>query len=161
MKNLLLIFLFLISISAFSQESKIIELLNKQLNKEITDNQKQDLIKIVRPFYIDDHHNLVLEVKKPNPYMEQTDFIRSEVALKDISGFIKDINVIFETAEPKVKITTKSYDSNNKLLKTNVEYTHLFFTELCESKSNKKFRDKLLKAFEKAGFPISSEFWFD
>ncbi|MDX5418314.1 MAG: hypothetical protein LPK09_03790 [Hymenobacteraceae bacterium] len=161
MKRILLIMCCFSFFTGYSQENKITELLNKQLNAEIKEYNKADSLKVTHSFHINESKKLVLEVEKYNRYMERWEVIKSEAPLDKITGFVKDINVIFLTDGYQVLTTTKTYDLNRKLLRTDVADENMFFTQIFEEKDNQKFRDKIVSAFKKAGYKISSEHWYD
>lgn len=150
---------FFFSLFTFSQEKKVVDLLNKQLMKEIKKFSDEDSLKIIQPFHVDESKKLVLEVEKYNSYSEQWEVIKAEVPLDKISGFIRDINVIFETEYNDVSETITTYNEKRELLMTNTRNTNMFFTQISKENNIKSFRNAVLKAFKRAGFSINSEFW--
>ncbi|KIX19983.1 hypothetical protein SY27_15795 [Flavobacterium sp. 316] len=150
---------FFFSLFTFSQEKKVVDLLNKQLMKEIKKFSDEDSLKIIQPFHVDESKKLVLEVEKYNSYSEQWEVIKAEVPLDKISGFIRDINVIFETEYNDVSETITTYNEKRELLTTNTRNTNMFFTQISKENNIKSFRNAVLKAFKRAGFSINSEFW--
>lgn len=161
MKKVIFILCLFGSISIFSQENKLVELLNNQLNKEIANYEKYDSLRVVQPFHIDENKKLVLETEKYISSMEQWIIMKQEVSLEEISSIGKDINIIFFTEGDKVLVTTKTYNEKRELVRTDITDKNMFFTELFEEKQNEKFRDKVIKVFKKAGYEINSEFWYD
>ncbi|NHN24648.1 hypothetical protein FIA58_003075 [Flavobacterium jejuense] len=159
--RIVLICFSLFSFFSFSQEKKVVDLLNKQLMKEIKNFEDEDSLKIIQPFHIDESKKLILEVEKYNSYVEQWEVIHATVALDKISGFIKDINVIFLTDDNDVLETITSYDKNRVLLKTNTHKTNLFFTQISKEINNESFGKAIVKALKKAGFEIDLEVWAD
>lgn len=151
----------LIVIDSYAQETKIVELLNKLLKKEIKKFKNEDSLKIIQPFYISENKKLILEFEKYNSYNEKWEVIKSEVSLDKITGFIKDINVIFLTEEKDVLETIKTYNEKKELISTDIIYTNLFFTGINKEQNNTGFRDKIVKAFQKAGYVIDSQYWYD
>jgi len=159
--RIVLIYFFLFNLFAFSQEKKVVDLLNKQLMKEIKKFTNEDSLKIIQPFYINENKKLILEFEKYNSYNEKWEVIKSEVSLDKISGFIKDINVIFQTKENDVLETIKIYNEKKELISTDIIDTNLFFTGINKEQNNTDFRDKIVKAFKKAGYVIDSQYWYD
>ncbi|CAM3943004.1 MULTISPECIES: hypothetical protein [Flavobacterium] len=157
--RVVIVYIFFFSFFAFSQEKKVVDLLNKQLMKEIKKFADEDSLKIIQPFYIDESKKLILEVEKYNTYNEQWEVIKAEVPLDKITGFIRDINVIFETEGKDVLETISTYNEKGELLTTNTHNTNLFFTQISKEDNTKSFRKAILRAFEKEGFSINSEFW--
>ncbi|WP_152640775.1 hypothetical protein [Flavobacterium sp. 316] len=127
--------------------------------KEIKKFSDEDSLKIIQPFHVDESKKLVLEVEKYNSYSEQWEVIKAEVPLDKISGFIRDINVIFETEYNDVSETITTYNEKRELLTTNTRNTNMFFTQISKENNIKSFRNAVLKAFKRAGFSINSEFW--
>lgn len=157
--RIVLFYFFFFSLFTFSQEKKVVDLLNKQLMKEIKKFSDEDSLKIIQPFHVDESKKLVLEVEKYNSYSEQWEVIKAEVPLDKISGFIRDINVIFETEYNDVSETITTYNEKRELLTTNTRNTNMFFTQISKENNIKSFRNAVLKAFKRAGFSINSEFW--
>ena len=87
-------------------------------------------------------------------------FIRRSVHLKDIEEFIKDMNVIFVAKENSVKETVTVKDRQGNTIEKKEYLTHLFFTELGKDYGDESLRNQILKAFAKAGYRITSEYWF-
>lgn len=83
------------------------------------------------------------------------------MSLDKITGFIKDINVIFQTEEKNVLETIKIYNEKKELISTDIIDTNLFFTGINKEQNNTDFRDKIVKAFKKAGYVIDSQYWYD
>ena len=146
---------------SFSQETKLVKLLNYQLNKEISSYPKYDSLKVIKPFHINEQKKLILEHEKYETNWEHWEVTKQEVLLSDISSLDKDINIILSTEGDKVLVTTKIYSNKRELIRTEITYNNMFFTQIYEEKRNKKFRDKLLKAFANAGYTINFEFWYD
>lgn len=159
--RIVLIYFFLFNLFAFSQEKKVVDLLNKQLMKEIKKFTNEDSLKIIQPFYINENKKLILEFEKYNSYNEKWEVIKSEVSLDKITGFIKDINVIFQTEEKDVLETIKTYNEKKELISTDIIDTNLFFTGINKEQNNTDFRDKIVEAFKKAGYVIDSQYWYD
>ncbi|WP_130735038.1 hypothetical protein [Flavobacterium sp. J27] len=146
---------------ALSQENKILNLLNDQLLSEIMNYEHEDSLTVIQPFHIDTAKKLSFKVAKYNPNLNQKEIITSEVALNEIIGFIKDINVIFSTENNMVIKKVQVYNEREELIDTYQEHSNLFFTEICKEQHNSDLQAKMLKAFKKAGYTITSEYWFD
>lgn len=78
--------------------------------------------------------------------------------LSKIKQIDKDYNVVFVTENDVEEITLQFRNGTQRELTQN---THLFHTEINRETKNTKFRDKIIKAFKKSGFIISSEYWWD
>lgn len=161
MKNIIPILFLLIGTNLFSQERKIVGLLNHKLSKEIKEAGNDDSLKFIQPFHIDENKKLTLEIEKYNIYMKRWEVIKTQVPLIKIKAFIKDINVIFRTGDNDVEVIIKTFNDHREIIRTDVNKTNMFFTEISREKNNEYFRDKILKAFKKAGYSIDSEFWYD
>lgn len=145
-----------------AQEKKITKFLNDQLKKEIREFPGVgDSLNLIEPFQIDENKVLSFQVSKYNFETEETEFITQEVSLDKITGFVKDINIIFETEKDAVKVTTIKIDVNRQEISNQTYNYHLFFTEINKEKDNEYLRDKILDAFSKAGYIINSQFWAD
>lgn len=161
MKTLLSMICLFSSLTVFSQEKNIVELLNRQLTKEIAGFEKQDSLGIVQPFHIDAANKLVLETKKYSSHTNEWVVVKQELALQEIESIGKDINVIFMAKGDKVLTTTKTYTADWKLLRTDIADKAIFYTEISEEKQNEKLRDQLVRYFKKAGYAIKAAFWYD
>lgn len=145
-----------------AQEKKITKFLNDQLMKEIREFPGVgDSLTLIKTFQIDENKVLQFQVSKYNFETEETELITQEVALDKITGFVKDINIIFETDKDAVKVTTIKMDANGQEISNQVYNYHLFFTEINKEKNNEYLREKILDAFSKAGYRINSQFWAD
>ena len=157
----ILSFFLLLTISVFSQkEIEIEKLLNKELKKELqfqNDNPtfEGDSLIIVEPFKVE-NNILSITIKKISYYEENSYLEKQEVALDQITSIVKDINVIFETKLNAVKIT-QTY-KNGKITKRE---DNLFFLQLSAEKNNEALAKRIIKVFNKAGFTIEKEYWFD
>lgn len=162
MKTTLLLILILFGNLLTAQEKQITKFLNDQLNQEIREFPGLgDSLILVKPFTIDENKVLQFQVSKYNFETEETELITQEVDLEKITGFVKDINIIFETEKDAVLVTSVKTDANGiEISNENYNY-HLFFTEINKKKDNEYLRDKILDAFSKAGYQINSDFWAD
>lgn len=162
MKTKFLLILIFFGTILIAQEKQITKLLNEQLRKEIKNFPGVgDSLTLIQPFQIDENKVLSFQISKYDFHAEETIIISQEVHLKNITGFIKDINIIFETDKDAVKVATTTLDSNGQEISNETYNYHLFFTEINKEVHNEYFRDDILKAFSKAGYKINSEFWAD
>lgn len=162
MKTQILLILILFGTILSAQEKQITKLLNEQLRNEIKEFPGiGDSLTLIKPFEIDENKVLSFQVLKYNFETEETEIISQEVALDKITGFVKDINVIFETDKEAVKVTSVKTNSSGLEISNDTYNYHLFFTEINRESENEYFRDRILKAFSKAGYKINSEFWAD
>lgn len=146
--------------AGFGQEKEILKILNRELKEEVKHQLKSpnfngDTIKIIKEFTIDNNKNLTFQIKKTSPYFSGYQIIKQEVPLDKIVKIGKDINIIFETEEKSVVTTTKTSD-NEEVLEGS-----LFFLYLSNEKENEKLGIEIQKAFQKAGYKISKEYWYD
>lgn len=162
MKNSLLLILIFFATILSAQEKQITKLLNGQLRKEIQNyTGLGDSLILTKPFTIDENEILSFEISRFDFENNEKEFVRQEVQLNKITGFIKDINVIFETEKDAVTVTSIKYDRNGREISNETHTYHLFFTEINREKENENFRNKILKAFSRAGYKLNSEFWAD
>ena len=159
--RIVLLYVFLFSLFSFSQEKKVVYLLNKQLNKEIVKFANEDSVKVIEPFRIDESKKLTFVVEKFNSYRKQWEVIKTEVSLEKITGFLKDINVIFTTDGNDVLETITIYNEKREVLKTYTNTTNLFFTQISKEINNESFGKAIVKALKKAGFEINLDIWAD
>lgn len=159
MKYSILLILLFSGIFSFAQQEKITKLLNEQFEKEqkMYEADDFDKPKLIQPFQI---KNDTLSVAFS--YQNEEDEIQyfRQVNLKDIQSFEKDMNVLFIANDGSVKetITTKNVDGITE--KKHYNYSHLFFTELRKDFDDDYLQEEMIKAFEKAGFEISGEYWY-
>lgn len=160
--NILVLLLLTMSIRCFSQEKKIVKILNEALRKEIKYQLKNpgfngDTIAIVQEFSISPDKILSIEVKKSNDlgYMIE----RQEVPLSKIKIIGKDINIILETEGDEVKTRMqRCYKNEEKQVffsERNMFFTHLYFPD------NEHIGHDLIKAFSKAGYNLTKNYWYD
>ena len=162
LKKILLSFIFFLLISVQAQTEKISEILNKQFKEEQNMYEEDDKMKptLISPFVIE-NNVLSYEIMLEKTYSGKKAKIRREVALKDISELLKDINVIFVTTGKDAVETYTYFNEDGTLEAPEISKTNLFFTEINKERQNQHFRDALVKAFKKAGFEIESVVWFD
>lgn len=150
--------------SLFSaQEKTIIKILNRELKKEVKNQLKHsnfngDTINIIKEFSIDNNKNLTFQIKKTSPYFSGYQIIKQEVPLNKILKIGKDIQVILETEKDAVVTTTTTFDETQKEQKLTES---LFFLYISNEKQNEDLGIELQKAFQKAGFNVKKEYWYD
>lgn len=158
------IFCFCLGSFVWAQKTKIVKLLNQQFAHEqkLYDRAyEEERPTLIQPFEI---HNdsLRFEFSIPvDPSKEQIRYTQRRVHLSDIESFIKDINVLFVTKEYSVQETVWIKDQLGNILSTEQNTSYLFFTELGKNFKDDSFRKKLLNAFQKAGYTLSSDYWFN
>lgn len=165
MKKLITIILLMAANSISAQESKIVEILNKELYKEVKMQFKHpdfqgDTLTIIKPFSIDENKVLSLEFIKPLPENEGYNIEKQEVALEKIKSFGKDINVFLEAETDAVRITqTKIYKNKKEVA---VAHTfHLFITPIHHQKPTINLSYKMKKAFKKTDNKNEVNYWFN
>lgn len=160
MKKAIVLLLFFSAVS-FAQQDKIVELLNNQFNKEQKMYETDDVDKpnLIQAFRIKNDTLSVSIRYLADLHTGEIWHYNRAVHINDIEGFIKDSNVLFVAKDGSVKeILIKKNDDGN-INKTEENDTHLFFTELKKDSKDHTFQKKILKAFEKAGYKITSEYW--
>ncbi|WP_312077291.1 hypothetical protein [Chryseobacterium sp.] len=160
MKSLSLLF-FLISTFCFSQEKEIVKILNEQIKKEIRDQFENpyfdgDTLTMMKEFSIN-NKILSVQMKKSNGF--RTVVETQEVPISKISSVGKDINIIFDAMGNDVKIKSKKFskDDGEEVFESDSEmfFTYIHFPGI------EYVGNDLLKAFEKAGFKINKNYWYD
>lgn len=162
-KSILIAILLFTTEITFSQTNEIVKLLNQQFKREqkMYDEYDREKPILAQAFQI---KNDTLSVVISMPYEigeEKTRIFHRSVHLKDITGFIKDMNVLFTAKDSSVKETVIRKDENGNTLRTDTSYYHLFFTELKKDPNDKSLQHKILKTFKKAGYDITSEYWYN
>lgn len=164
MKNIIIIVLLFISSTLFSQNDKIVKLLNKQLNteyKEYYDQADKERFKLTQPYKIDENGILSFSfTENYNQYNGKTNYYR-EIPIDKIVRLDKDMNVVFISDEKNALEIVTTYDNQGKLVRENKYQSTVFQTEIKKEQQNEYFRDELIKAFNKAGYEIKSEYWWD
>lgn len=146
-----------------AQEKKILNILNRELKKEVKNQYKSrlfngDTISIVKEFSIDNEKKLTFEIKVNSPYVVGTQFIRQEVALDKLRKMGKDIQIILEAEENSVVTTVTNAEADPKEQTTK---SNLFYLYMSSEKNNEKTGNELQNAFRKAGYPLTKEYWAD
>lgn len=145
-----------------SQVQKIVKILNRELQKEVTAQKKDsanyygETFEVIKQYSIEgDPKVLVIEIKKKNSY-NNVYTIKQEVELSKIKVIVKDINIIFRTESNASKVTETEQNGEKSM------YTgDLFFLNLSYEKNNEKLANELINAFQKAGYSIKKEYWYD
>ena len=157
MKNIVLLFLLLISQLSLAQNHKIAQLLNKQLQKEYTefyDEDERENFTVTKPFSIDENNILHFGFTMINNADGEKMSIKREAPLDKIVALDKDLNVYFQTLGNDVTETRIDYDKNGNTILTKTEQTHLFITEINREHYPNRFMKRLAKAFKKAGYSL-------
>jgi hypothetical protein len=141
----------------------IVKILNRELKREVKNQLKSpnfngDTISIIKEFSIDDHKNLTFQIKKISPYLNGYQIIKQEVPLNKILKIGKDIQIILETEKDAVTTTYTTFDETKKEQKLNES---LFFLYLSNEKQNDDLGIEIQKAFQKAGFNVTKDYWYD
>ncbi len=162
-KSVFVIMLLLSTHFSFAQTGEIVKLLNEHFEFEQGFYDEYETTKpvLVSPFKVQ-NDTLTFEHKAvyddPNKIM----FIKRAVHLKDINAFVKDKNVIFIAKKKAVKETQIIKNQKGDIIETTSHFTDLFFTELHKNPDdNYTLRKPILEAFEIAGYPISSDYWYN
>ena len=144
-----------------AQEKTIVQLLNKQLQKELKSDPNDTSLVVLQPFKINEKKELTVKFKSTNVHMGETHIITRTVHLDKIKSLVKDINVLFETETGAVNIVTTTLMEDGTVKPETTMTYDLFFTEINKDKDNEDFRDKLITAFTKAGYKIDCTVWAD
>lgn len=161
--GLLLIPLF-ISFISFSQQTEIVKILNKELNKEARLRLKDpdltgDTLWVITPYRIDSNVlSVTVKIKVYNDDKYYTE--KQEIALDKIKAIVKDINIIFETEPDAVRIIQLPLEATSTQA-AEIRFSNLFFLHLYAEKQNEALANKLIKAFGKAGLKIEKGYWYD
>ena len=156
MKKLFLILLLGVSQLSLAQNHKIVTLLNKQLQKEMThfytDEERENFI-VTEPFRIDENSILHFGYTIKS-YDGGKISVYSKIPLNKIINIGRDHNIYFETLDNDVTETQTHYEKNGNIVKTKTEQTHLFITEINREHYPNRFMKRLAKAFKKAGYSL-------
>lgn len=144
-----------------AQEKTIVKLLNDQLQRELKLYSNDDSLVVLQPFKINEKKELSLKFTRTNVHIGEREIITRTVALGKVKSLVKDINVLFETEEDAVTIVTSTITQDGTTKPETTEHYDLFFTEINREGDNEGFRDKLLAAFQKAGYKIECTIWAD
>ena len=163
MKLLVLIIGVLFSTASFSQTEKIAALLNKQFQKEqkMYGEDAVDRPVLLQPFQIENDTLSVAFKIITGSEPEEMLYSYRKVSIHDIEAFIKDMNVLFTAIDNSVQETNIIKDKDGTVLDTRNNTSHLFFTELRKDASDESLQRKMLRAFDRMGQEITSEYWFN
>jgi len=160
MKRILLLFLLVTSQLFLAQNHKIAQLLNQQLQKEIThlynDEERENFI-VTEPFRIDENSILHFGYTIKS-YDGGKISVYIKIPLNKIINIGRDHNIYFETLDNDVTETQTHYEKNCNIVKTKTEQTHFFSTEINKESYPKRFMKRLAKAFKKAGYDIECSY---
>lgn len=163
MKKFIIPFLLFLSLFTFAQTSEIVKLLNQQFETEqgFYDEYETSKPMMITPFQIK-NDTLSFEFKTVYDDPDKIILTKREVHLKDIKEFIKDMNIIFRTNPKSVKETQIIKNNTGKTLEATQYFTDLFFTELHKNKEDEyTLRKQMLEAFKKAGYEVTSDYWYN
>ncbi|MEG2333427.1 hypothetical protein [Chryseobacterium sp.] len=180
LKIILVIFLLQFAF-AYSQNNKLVKLLNKELKKELKRIEKnpdaekfevvqfyqlQDSIVVMEEYQEDpqtirrilqaDLKILSVEIKKKNESTGKFYTEKQEVNLGAIEKVQKDINILFTTQKNAVLVTTINENGEKESYKIDQ-----FFLQLNQEKNNEDFADMLIKYFRKSGYFVEKGVWAD
>lgn len=165
--KLLLFLITLFTLNLQAQEKKITDFLNKDLRWEVENQfknsdrlERYDTLVVVEPFQIKNGTLSIAVKRKKVEFSEQGDKYtetyfteKQEVELNKITKLTKDINVIFVTRPDAVKIYENGIETR--------KYSLFFLQLCCSEKYNETWANELLTLFEKAGYSIEMENWYD
>ena len=160
MKNIVLLFFLLISQFSIAQNQKIAQLLNQQLQKEMThlyDEDEKENFTVTEAFRIDEN-NILHFGYTIKSYDGGKISIYSQIPLNKIMNIGRDYNIYFESLDNDVTETQTHYEKNGKILRTKTDKTHLFSTEINKEHYPNRFMKRLAKAFKKAGYDIECNY---
>jgi hypothetical protein len=147
----------------FAQEKTIVKILNRELKREVKNQVKSsnfngDTIRIIKEFVITKDKKLTFTIKKTSPYISGYQIIQQEVPLSKIKKIGKDIQIILETEKNAVETKFTTFDEGPK---EQILNESLFFLYLSNEKENEDLGIELQNAFQKAGFEIQKDYWYD
>lgn len=162
MKHFFLLLLLCAMTLSIAQTNKITRLLNKQFNAEQKMYEADDDFKptLVDPFRIE-NDSLSFTFSQAGTGPGQTIITRRSVHLKDIEEFMKDINILFVTSRNAVRETHTILGADGQILSSTKRFTYLFFTQLSKDPYDQVFFKKMLRAFDRAGYKILGEHWYN
>lgn len=149
--------------ASFGQASKIVQLFNTQLLKERNfyfDEVDKGKYEIIEPYNIKDGILSFSYAEHFNELGGKT-IVHRAVRLAQIKSIEKDINLVLFTQENSVLETVTMYDAAGAMKNKTETKASIFQTFISKEKNNEKLKIALLKAFKKAGYPISNEYWYD
>ncbi|MDO9374305.1 MAG: hypothetical protein Q7T76_07800 [Ferruginibacter sp.] len=144
-----------------AQEKTIVHLLNSQLQKELKLYPGEDSLVILQPFKINEKHELTVTFKRLNVQTGENEISTETVQLGKIKSLVKDINVLFVTEGDAVGFVFSTIGKDGKETSSKTGVSDSFYTEINKDKNNEVFRDKLIAAFQKAGYKVECTIWAD
>ncbi len=160
MKNIVLLFFLLISQFSIAQNQKIAQLLNQQLQKEMThfyNEKERENFTVTEAFRIDEN-NILHFGYTIKSYDGGKISIYSQIPLNKIMNIGRDYNIYFESLDNDVTETQTHYDKNGIILRTKTDKTHLFSTEINKESYPHRFMKQMAKAIAKAGYDIECSY---
>lgn len=155
-----LVSMLLFAINSQAQSARIVTVLKNSILKEMTRTFAQEDMPMLTHIAIE-NDALILQYKTINHAKSIYTLHTHHVALQDIISLEKDINILFICKNESVKINEKVYALSSHILQAEkTTYSNVFFTLLHSYSYGEKWRNRLLKAFKKAGQPIESNYWY-
>lgn len=163
-KTVCVLFVVAMPFAAKSQKKEIINILNSALKYELkhqysSSNFDGDSTVLLHGFTIDANSVLSVEIKKTLRNSEGYMIEKQSVPLNKAAYIIKDINVIVESKNEDVVITTRYFYKDGRK-KTETRMSNLFFIHL-HFPNNEHIGNKLVKAFKNAGYNVEKPYWYD
>eukprot|EP00708_Paratrimastix_pyriformis_P001969 GAFH01000706.1.p3 GENE.GAFH01000706.1~~GAFH01000706.1.p3 ORF type:complete len:182 (-),score=4.78 GAFH01000706.1:350-895(-) len=181
MKSVITLLLIVQSFFAYSQNNKLINFLNAELNKELKrfdKNPEAEKFEVVQFYQLRDSvvvaeeykedpqakrrilqadlKILSVEIKKKNESTGKFYTEKQEVSLGMIEKIQKDINILFTTQKDAVLVTTINENGEKESYRTDQ-----FFLHLKQQKNNEDFADELVKKFNATGNFLEKGIWAD
>jgi len=181
MKSVITLLFIIQSFFVYSQNNKLIKLLNTELKKElkrIDKNPEAEKFEVVQFYQLRDSvavmeeykedpqatrrilqadlKILSVEIKKKNESTGKFYTEKQEVSLGMIEKIQKDINILFTTQKDAVLVTTINENGEKESYRTDQ-----FFLHLKQQKNNEDFADKLVKKFNATGNFLEKGIWAD
>lgn len=179
--KILLVFCILQSVFAYSQNNKLVKLLNKELKRElkrIEKNPEAEKFEVVQFYQLRDSvvvaeeykedpqatrrilqadlKILSVEIKKKNESTGKLYIEKQEVSLGEIQKIQKDINILFTTTSNAVLVTAFDEKGEKETYRTDQ-----FFLHLNQEKNNEDFADELVKKFNATANFVEKGVWAD
>lgn len=149
----------------YAKKTELVSFLNKALKQELsyqaTDplNYPEDRkFKVLQEFRIDSSGQWLSIIVERSSYYGDPIIEKQAVQLKDITGVLKDINIILNCRSNTVIKTT--------LVKTGQEAEtestgSLFFLQLCYEKNNEYLGDEIIRLCRQIGLNAEKTHWYD
>ena len=181
MKSVITLLLIIQSFFVYSQNNKLVKLLNKELKKELKrfdKNPEAEKFEVVQFYQLRDSvvvaeeykedpqatrrilqtnlKMLSVEIKKKNESTGKFYTEKQEVSLGEIQKIQKDINILFTTTSNAVLVTAFDEKGEKETYRTDQ-----FFLHLNQEKNNEHFADELVKKFNATGNFVEKGIWAD